>query len=341
MITRSRRRVQGVAIPATRETLIDAEALALRLGTTPERLGHDAEAAAGFTLKAPTDFVARIDPHDPDDPLLRQILPVADENQATPGFVDDPVGDLDATVAPGLIHKYRGRALLIATAACAIHCRYCFRRNYPYREQRLDLDRIRAYLLADPSIRELILSGGDPLTLSNTRLAELIELAEGVPHLRTLRIHSRVPVARPRRLDDELLARLADSRLNGVLVIHANHPNEVDDAVAAVCHAARANGLLLLNQSVLLRGVNDDPGVLAALSHRLFDAGVLPYYLHLLDRAAGVAHFEIEEEQARAIHRRLRERLPGYLLPRLVREIAGETAKSPVCASPFDGGTTR
>jgi EF-P beta-lysylation protein EpmB len=231
------------------------------------------------------------------------------------------------------LHKYDGRALLIATGSCAIHCRYCFRREFPYGEQQASAGRFRHALeqiAADESIAEVILSGGDPLSLSNARLAELGARLESIPHLRRLRIHSRHPVVLPGRVDEGLLDWLGGLRLSTVLVIHANHAAEIDGEVEAALAALSGCRVLLLNQSVLLRGVNDSVEALAALSERLADVGVLPYYLHLLDRVRGAAAFEVPEGRARELAEALRGLLPGYLVPRLVREVPGERSKTPV-----------
>jgi EF-P beta-lysylation protein EpmB len=293
-----------------------------------------AAAAAAFRLRVPHSFLARIHPGDPADPLLRQILPVAAELDPAPGFVLDPVGDAQALHRPGLLRKYRGRALLLASGACAVHCRYCFRRHFPYGEQGLAKSahaEALAALAADPGIEEVILSGGDPLVLPTATLAALLQDLAALPHLKRLRIHSRVPVVAPERLDSDLLDALTATRLRPVVVIHANHPQELEgEAVAAALAGLHQRRLPLLNQSVLLRGVNDCAATLAGLSEALFDHGVLPYYLHLLDRVAGAAHFEVPEAEARALHTELRARLPGYLVPRLVREVAGAPAKVPV-----------
>ncbi|HET6602914.1 MAG TPA: EF-P beta-lysylation protein EpmB [Xanthomonadaceae bacterium] len=292
-------------------------------------------AAGAFPLRVPRGFVARMRRGDPADPLLRQVLPLEVEDRRVPGFGLDAVGDAAALAGPGMLHKYHGRALLIATGSCAVHCRYCFRRHFPYATHTAAADRWRGALDAvrgDPSITELILSGGDPLSLSDARLAELFEALPGLPQLRTLRIHTRLPVVLPERVDASLTALLAALPVRKVVVVHANHGNEIDSDVAAACTRLRTTGALLLNQSVLLRGVNDSADALARLSERLLDAGVLPYYLHQLDRVAGVAHFEVPEAEAAAILCRLRERLPGYLVPQWVRETAGAPCKTPMPA---------
>ena len=299
--------------------------LELDLGLLPA-----ARAAARFPLRVPRGFVARMRKGDPDDPLLRQILPLSAELAATPGFVTDPVGDQAAQAAPGVLHKYHGRALLIVTGACAVHCRYCFRREYPYVDFHAGADEWRpalAYLAGDASLREVILSGGDPLSLSDRRLGALLAELERIPHLERLRIHSRQPIVLPERVDDGLLELLTQTRLQPVLVIHANHPREIDAAVRKALARLATAGVTLLNQSVLLRGVNDSAAVLAELSEALFAARVLPYYLHLLDPVRGAAHFDVNETEASAIMKTLRQRLPGYLAPSLVRDLPGQPAK--------------
>jgi EF-P beta-lysylation protein EpmB len=290
-------------------------------------------ADTGFALRVPRGFVARMRPGDPDDPLLRQVLPLAAELAPQPGFAADAVGDLAARSAHGVLQKYAGRALLIATGSCAVNCRYCFRRHFPYAEETAAAGRWReavAAIAADPGLDEVILSGGDPLSLSDTKLTELTAALRAIPHVRRLRLHTRLPVVLPERVDAGLLAWLDALPLQKVVVLHANHANEFDERVDAACAALRARGCTLLNQAVLLRGVNDDADTLAALSERAFAAGVLPYYLHQLDRVLGAAHFEVADTAALALVEALRQRLPGYLVPRLVREIAGEKSKTPL-----------
>ena len=291
------------------------------------------EAARQFPLRVPRGFVARMRHGDPADPLLRQVLPRDDEDRPMPGFVHDAVGDAAARGASGVIHKYAGRALLVTTGSCAIHCRYCFRRHFPYAGETAAAENWRealAYLRGDDSIEEVLLSGGDPLSLATAKLAELTEALRGVPHVRRLRLHTRLPIVLPERVDAELLEWLGALPWPVVVVVHANHPREIDAPVAAALAALRAQGMTVLNQAVLLRGVNDSAHTLADLSDRLFAAGTLPYYLHQLDRVAGAAHFEVDDDRARALHVDLQARLPGYLVPRLVREVAGGPAKSPL-----------
>ena len=313
--------------------LRDPAELLQELNLDPALLPAAWAAAMPFPLRVPHSFVARMQRGDPDDPLLRQVLPLAAELEAVPGFVADPLDEQATQVAPGVLHKYPGRALLIVTGACAVHCRYCFRREFPYAAHHAGINQWQpalAYLAGDPSIREVILSGGDPLALADRQLDKLLAALDDIPHLERLRIHSRIPVVLPERIDDGLLATLARTRLRRVIVIHVNHPREMDETVGATLERLASIGATLLNQTVLLRGVNDAPEILATLSETLFTAQVLPYYLHLLDPVRGTAHFAVKEDAALAIMEILRQRLPGYLVPRLVREQPGQLAKTPV-----------
>jgi len=293
----------------------------------PQNLAHEALTAIdSFPLRVTRDYLSCIHKGDINDPLLRQILPVAAENQQQQGFVYDPVGDMNASRVPGLIHKYHGRVLLITTPACAIHCRYCFRRHYPYQESsahRENLDQALDLIATDKTIHEIILSGGDPLTLSDDRLKTLIAKIEAIEHISTLRIHSRLPVILPDRITATLAEMLDRSRLNAVVVIHCNHPNELSSKVHDRLARLREKNITLLNQSVLLNNINTSANVLIKLSHKLFTAGVLPYYLHTLDPVAGASHFHIDDQTAINLHKTVCEKLPGYLVPKLVREIAG------------------
>jgi L-lysine 2,3-aminomutase len=312
------------------EAITGPQELAAALGLRPEDLPGADEAGRHFRLRVPRSFVARMRSGDPSDPLLRQVLPVAAELADESGYVADPVGESAALRTPALLQKYRGRALLITTQACAVHCRYCFRREFPYTEQSGDAPRWNgalAAIAADPSLEEIILSGGDPLSLSNARLESLTRALAAIPHVRRIRVHTRQPVVLPSRVDDGLLRWLRTSALPLVLVLHVNHPNELDAELAAACAKLRATGVTLLNQSVLLARVNDDVETLSELSLRLFDAGVLPYYLHALDPVRGAAHFAVPDERAKALAGQLAARLPGYLVPRLVRELPGAPAK--------------
>lgn len=308
----------------------DPAELASLLGLPESWVGPAREAARMFPMRVPRSFLARMRRGDPTDPLLRQVLPVAEELEHTAGRSSDPLQEADARRAPGLLHKYRGRALLIATGACAMHCRYCFRREFPYEDQQSDTGRWHdalAALAADPSIEELILSGGDPLSLGDARLQSLSRALADIPQLRSLRLHTRNAVVLPSRVDDGLVEWIKGLPWRVTVVLHVNHAQELEgDAVEAIARL-RSTGALLLNQSVLLRGVNDDAATLVALSKRLHELGVLPYYLHLTDAVNGTAHFDVDELRGRAIVDALARALPGYLVPRLVREVPGEEAK--------------
>ncbi|MEK6806821.1 MAG: EF-P beta-lysylation protein EpmB [Pseudomonadota bacterium] len=287
-------------------------------------------ADSSFPLRVPRGYAARMIKGDPRDPLFLQVWPQSAEQIEAPGFISDAVGDLQALRDGGLIHKYRGRALVIATGACAVHCRYCFRREFPYGEHLAARDHWSGALkaiAADRSIEEVILSGGDPLSLADDKLAEFAQALEFLPQLRRLRIHTRQPVVLPERVDDRLCAWLSRGRLRKIMVIHANHAQELDASVIKALNVLRETGTMLLNQSVLLRGINDSADTLVNLSESLFAAGVLPYYLHLLDRVRGTAHFEVEESRALSLMREMSARLPGYLVPKLAREHAGDPAK--------------
>lgn len=291
------------------------------------RRGHEL-----FRLRVPRGFVRRMRRGDAADPLLRQVLPLGEELAPAAGFATDPLGERRHARGGGLLQKYRGRALLLATGACAVHCRYCFRRHFPYAEQAMGRagDEALAALRDDASVSEVILSGGDPLSLPDERLAALAARLDAIPHLRRLRLHTRLPVVLPERVDEALTRWLGATRLDTIVVLHANHANEIDAAVVEACRRLAASGARLLNQSVLLKSVNDSVEALADLSEALFAAGVLPYYLHLLDRVQGAAHFEVDIGTARRLAGGLAARLPGYLVPRLVREVPGASAKQPV-----------
>ncbi len=315
------------------QAITSPEELAAVLGLNLEDLAGAHDAGRSFRLRVPRSFVARMRRGDLRDPLLRQVLPAAAELSDTPQYVADPIGEGSALRAPGLLQKYRGRALLITTPTCAVHCRYCFRREFPYGKQSVEAPRwseALAEIAADASLEEIILSGGDPLSLSNARLEGLTRALAAIPHVRRIRVHTRQPVVLPSRVDEGLLRWLRACTLPIVFVLHINHPNELDAQLAAACAKLRATGITLLNQSVLLAGVNDHVEVLSELSRRLFDAGVLPYYLHALDRVRGAAHFAVSDARARALAGQLAAHLPGYLVPRLVREVAGAPAKVPL-----------
>jgi EF-P beta-lysylation protein EpmB len=320
------------------QAVTSAETLINALGLDPALIPAAHSAAEKFGLRVPLGYIARMRRGDANDPLLRQVLPIGEENEVVPDFGPDPVGEQSARRAPGLLQKYRGRALLITTSACAIHCRYCFRREFDYSSQvghqvdhKVDKGtRFREALDAiasDPTLEEIILSGGDPLSLSDSRLTSLTDELAKIPHIRRLRLHTRQPVVLPSRVDAGLITWLERLPWPVVFVLHTNHANEIDDSVREACARLRAQDVTLLNQTVLLKGINDDSATLAALSRALFDAGVLPYYLHVLDRVSGAAHFDLPEQRAREIAGELAASLSGYLVPRLVREVEGAPAK--------------
>jgi EF-P beta-lysylation protein EpmB len=296
-------------------------------------IDDDDDDGQAFALRVPRAFVARMQPGRADDPLLRQVLPLRAERLPLPGFSCDPLAEAQAMRQPGLLHKFHGRVLLLVSGHCPIHCRYCFRRHFPYaatQPARGDWQRVFDGIAGDPSISEVILSGGDPLSVPDRQLQWLIDGLAALPQLRRLRLHSRLPVLIPERVTARLVQLLADCRLPVSLVIHANHAQELDEAVAAALAPLRRAGVTLLNQSVLLAGVNDRLDTLCALSERLFAIGVLPYYLHLLDRVAGAGHFAVADERVHELHAGLLARLPGYLVPRLVREVAQAPSKVPL-----------
>ena len=314
--------------------ITDPAALARALDLDPGLFAAAGAASELFALRVPLSFVSRMRRGDPADPLLLQVMPVAAELLDRPGFGSDPLAERAAFKAPGLLQKYRGRALLIASGACAVNCRYCFRREFPYSEQlgggavaqALDV------IARDTTIEEVILSGGDPLSLSNARLQAITVRLAQIPHIRRLRVHTRLPVVLPSRVDAGLIDWLRHLPWPVAVVLHSNHGNEIDASVRAACARLRAAGATLLNQSVLLSGVNDSVGALSSLSQRLFEAGVVPYYLHLLDRVRGVGHFEVPEQVALRLVGELAATLSGYLVPRLVREVPGGPAKIPLGA---------
>lgn len=312
------------------QAIRDPTELCRRLGLPDRYLKPAIEAAQSFPVFVPESYLGRMEPGNPHDPLLRQVLPLEAELQQADGFVVDPVGDAIAKTQPGLIHKYQGRVLLITTGTCAIHCRYCFRRHYAYGEEPNSLDAWEPafqQIAADPSIHEAILSGGDPLSLSDSKLLKLADRLNNIPHLRRIRFHTRLPIAIPARITEPFVDWLRESRLAKYVVLHVNHANELNDEVLTAVESLRRSGAVLLNQAVLLRGVNDSLGALTDLCATLTNHGVLPYYLNQLDRVQGAAHFEVSLDRGKELIDALRTRLPGYAIPRYVREVAGEPHK--------------
>jgi EF-P beta-lysylation protein EpmB len=297
---------------------------------------------SGFSTRIPLPYASRIKKGELNDPLLRQVLPSLFEQQSAAGFVTDPLNEAQFNPINGLLHKYASRVLLVASSACPIHCRYCFRRHFGYSNNNPGKERwvqVFDYLRTDTTINEAILSGGDPLTASDSHLAWMAQQLASIPHMRRLRIHTRFPVVIPQRVTPELIAWLKAFSLQKVMVLHINHPAEIDDHVVQALIDLKAADVTLLNQSVLLKGVNDSAEVLAALSERLFDAGVLPYYLHLTDKVAGTAHFDVHETEALQIFEQLQALVPGFLLPKLVREIPNQPSKTIIAPNVFYDGT--
>lgn len=329
--------VRQEALPSWQEAIKyavrDSQRLCSILKLDNDLVGLSATAARSFSVFAPWEFIRRMTSGDPHDPLLRQVLATRDEEHDPPAFADDPVGDSDATLSPGLIRKYRSRALLITTGACAIHCRYCFRRHFPYSSAPKSVEDWAPALEQidnDEQIDEVILSGGDPLTLMDDTLAGLAERIANIDHVQRLRVHTRLPIVIPQRITSKLLEWLRGTRLATIMVVHANHPNEIDDAVADSLARLVAAGVPVLNQSVLMRGVNDNVDSLVELSRRLVNVRVMPYYLHQLDRVRGAAHFEVPISRGMQLVDEMRKLLPGYAVPRFVQEIAGEESKTVV-----------
>ena len=309
------------------KTLIDAVQL------DHAKLPFPVDTTAQFPLLAPPSFIARMSRGNANDPLLKQVLPTLQEHDVSPGFMSDPLAETDPArgfiKAPSLLQKYQGRALLITTPGCAINCRYCFRREFPYTEHRpKNHQDALAAIAADASISEIILSGGDPLLLSDTQLSQLLTAIESIAHIQRIRIHSRIPIVLPERLTHALMKTLSNRRCQMVMVVHSNHPQELNATTARALDCLKQSGTTLLNQSVLLRSINDDVRTLVELSEKLFAQGVLPYYLHLTDHVAGTEHFFVADDEAKAIYAQLQGQLPGYLLPKLVREQPGEASKT-------------
>jgi len=326
----------SIQLPDTWQTLLSQtlespEALIRYLGLPDYLLEGANRASLEFAMRIPRPWLDRIEKGNPDDPLLRQVLPLGQELDEVPGFTQDPLEEMHSNPVDGLIHKYKGRVLVILTGACAINCRYCFRRHFPYAENRLgpqQWQKIIDYIAADSTITEVIFSGGDPLVSSDSRLQQLITDLEQIPHLTRLRIHSRLPVVLPQRVTESFVSVLKQTRLKVVTVIHSNHPQELDNHVATAMQRLTQAGITVLNQAVLLRGINDSAATLKQLSEQLFNIGVLPYYLFTFDPVKGAAHFDLPDDEARQLLKQLQDQLPGYLVPRLAREIPGRGAKT-------------
>ncbi|EAT12344.1 EF-P beta-lysylation protein EpmB [Bermanella marisrubri] len=311
---------------------ISAQDLLEQLSMPLELLEGAELGAAQFPIRVPQSFIDRIEPGNPQDPLFLQIWPFSAEGETPPlGFVTDPLEENAANPVPGIVHKYQGRVLLIVNGSCAIHCRYCFRRHFPYEDNNLSLsewEQALTYIENNPSINEVIMSGGDPLSSNDKRLFKLIDAIEAIPHVTRLRIHSRLPITLPNRITPDLCQRLGSSRLNIVMVVHANHGNEISQDVHSAMTRLRSENIHLLNQTVLLKGINDTTQALIDLSEQLFAAGVMPYYLHLLDPVIGAHHYHVATDVALSLMDQLQAQLPGFLVPKLVREVPGEASKT-------------
>ena len=315
-----------------REVITEPKHLLAQLDINPEKYLQHFKARQLFPVRVPLPFIKRMKKGDINDPLLKQVMPLTKEFVVTEGFSSDPLEEHD-TVAEGLLHKYSNRVLMIVKAGCAINCRYCFRRHFPYQDNSPNKQRWQAaldYISKHNEISEVIFSGGDPLMASDDHLAWLIDNIEKIAHVKRLRIHSRLPVVIPNRVTQELVNLLKDSRLKTAIVLHINHANEIDDDFIDALEPLRAARIPLFNQSVLLKGINDNSEILIALSEQLFDAGIQPYYLHLFDQVQGAAHFDVKEQDAVDIVKGMLAALPGFLMPKLVREIAGQASKTPI-----------
>ena len=313
------------------QSVTDVKTLLKLTGNSTEGILPLHQSTLQFPLRVPMPYIKRIESGNINDPLLMQVLPLSIEAEEVPGYIPDPLDESSTNLHPGIIHKYEGRVLLILTGSCAINCRYCFRRHFPYKDNQNSIKQwvdALSYIRNDQSISEVIYSGGDPLLNSDKKIRYLTEAIAEIPHVKRLRIHTRLPVVIPKRITAELLAILAETRLQTAMVLHINHPNELDTDVVESLTKLRDYNITLLNQSVLLKGINDQSIILRELSEKLFDAGVLPYYLHLLDKVAGAAHFDTEQVRAQKLIGELTYKLPGYLVPKLVVEIPGQLSKT-------------
>ncbi|WDE10997.1 EF-P beta-lysylation protein EpmB [Thalassomonas haliotis] len=310
----------------------DPKTLLEMLDIAPQAYQDHFKARKLFPVRVPRPFIKRMKKGDINDPLLAQVMPLSDEFDLSDGYLSDPLQEHD-TVAEGLLHKYRNRVLMIVKAGCAVNCRYCFRRHFPYSDNSPNKARWQQaldYIAGHEQISEVIFSGGDPLMASDEHLAWLVEKIEAIPHVKRLRLHSRLPVVIPQRITPALVDLLANTRLKATIVFHINHANEIDESFVAAVESLRAARIPLFNQSVLLKGVNDNSELLCQLSEVLFDNGIQPYYLHMFDPVQGAAHFDVKEKQAVQIINEMLAALPGFLMPKLVREIAGEANKTPI-----------
>jgi len=311
-----------------RQNFTRLDALATFLELSSEQRSLLLEDRSDFPMNLPLRLAQKITKQTLDDPILRQFVPQIHEREIPADFTADPVGDLSSRRCPKLLHKYHGRALLLATSACAMHCRYCFRQNFPYESSSSDFSEELHAIKSDATIQEIILSGGDPLSLSNNSLQSLLTSLADIPHLRRVRFHTRFPIGIPERIDDELIELLSTHPQQIIFVLHINHPREIDPDVLRALNRIQRQGIPVLCQSVLLKGVNDDEETMLSLCEKLINAGILPYYLHLLDRVNGSAHFEVSKERGCQLISYLQNHLSGYGIPKLAQEIAGEPGKT-------------
>jgi len=321
---------------AMRGAIRNSKDLCDRLQLNNETLRTSAEGETQFPVFVPLKFLSGMRLGDRNDPLLLQVLPREEETIVDPDFKFDPVGDSEVEKVPGLLHKYAGRVLLVLSGVCAVHCRYCFRRHYPYDTAPKSIERwlpALDYVRSDSSIHEVILSGGDPLTLIDASLSELVDHLDAIPHVTRLRVHTRLPVVIPQRVDTALCDWLERTRLSKWIVLHINHAQEIDSHLVDAIVRLQRTGATVLNQSVLLRGVNDSVDAMVELCERLVDCGVLPYYLHQLDRVSGATHYEVPRTEGLEIVSQMSKRLPGYAVPKYVVEIAGEESKTAILDS--------
>ncbi len=310
----------------------DPEKLLRYLSIDPSQFVDSFAARKLFPLRVPVPFVHRMNRGDINDPLLKQVMTSSDEFIEEAGFSDDPLLE-QQTPVPGLLHKYDNRVLLMLRTACAINCRYCFRRHFPYQDNSLNkagLVDVATYIAKNEQINEVIISGGDPLMASDQHIAQLFALIEPIKHVTRIRIHTRLPIVIPSRITDELLKTFKESRFNVIMVMHINHGNEIDQSINDICKRLKQADVTLLNQAVLLKDINNDITSLIDLSEQLFDAGIMPYYLHLLDKVNGATHFDSDEKDAIKLMQQLYQHLPGFLVPKLVREIGGQAHKTPI-----------
>lgn len=310
-----------------RDSVTQIEPLLARLHLTAALTEAQFQAMRDFPLRVPEAFIQRMQIGEIADPLLKQILPSAEELIAAPGFSLDPLQEQAKNPIPGLLHKYHGRVLILLTAACAINCRYCFRRNFNYQNNLPDFEKIYAYIAGDPTIEEIIFSGGDPLILKDQQLLKIGLNLEKIPHVKRLRFHTRLPIVIPDRIDDDFIDFLQQLNLQKIMVLHCNHANEIDDAVIQAVQKLKPANVVLYNQAVLLKAVNDSLKAQVDLHKKLFEIGVQPYYLHVLDKAHGSAHFYVDDLEAKTLYRAMQALLPGFMLPKLVREVANERFK--------------